>query len=190
MSTRDLVWLVVALATVGCADATVRRSAEPVAATTQTPRLGQPITAEQAATWDISVLPDGTGLPPGSGNAVAGALVYEQKCQSCHAAKGAGQPNDRLAGGQGTLASQAPVRTVGSYWPYATTVFDYVRRAMPYLQPHSLTGDEVYALTAYLLHLNGIVGETAEMNAGTLPAVTMPNRDGFVVVYPPAPGSR
>jgi S-disulfanyl-L-cysteine oxidoreductase SoxD len=87
-------------------------------------------------------------------------------------------------GGRGTLASATPVRTIGSYWPYATTVFDYVRRAMPYAQPQSLTNDEVYALTAYLLHQNGVVAETDEMNAQTLPRVTMPNRDNFIVVHP------
>jgi len=90
--------------------------------------------------------------------------VYEQKCRVCHGAKGAGQPNDRLVGGQGTLASKAPVRTIGSYWPYATTVFDYVRRSMPYIQPQSLNDNEVYAVTAYLLNLNGIIGENDEMN--------------------------
>jgi len=110
--------------------------------------------------------------------------VYEQKCQACHGAKGAGQPNDRLVGGQGTLASKAPVRTIGSYWPYATTVFDYVRRSMPYIQPQSLSDDEVYAVTAFLLNLNGIIGENDEMNAQTLPKVKMPNQPNFVIMYP------
>jgi len=140
--------------------------------------------------WDISVGPDGIGLPPGSGTALKGAAVYEQKCQACHAVKGGGQPNDRLVGGQGSLAGKAPVRTIGSYWPYATTVFDYVRRAMPYTQPQSLTDDEVYAVTAYLLNLNGIIGERDEMNAQTLPGVKMPNRDNFIVVYPARRGKR
>src|SRR4051812_23311703 len=174
MSTRDLVWSVMLLTAVGCARATV----------VETPDLGRPATAAQIAGWDISVGPDGVGLPPGSATAAKGAMVYEQKCQACHGAKGAGQPNDRLVGGQGTLASKAPVRTIGSYWPHATTVFDYVRRAMPYVQPQSLTDDEVYAVTAYLLHLNGIIGEHDEMNAQTLPKVTMPNRGNFVIVYP------
>jgi cytochrome c len=110
--------------------------------------------------------------------------VYEQKCQVCHGEKGAGQPNDRLVGGQGTLTSKAPMRTIGSYWPYATTVFDYVRRSMPYTQPHSLSDNEVYAVTAYLLNLNGIIGENDEMNAQTLPKVKMPNQSNFIVVYP------
>jgi cytochrome c len=122
-----------------------------------------------------------------------GAVVYAQKCQACHGEKGAGTPNDRLVGGQGTLTSATPVRTIGSYWPYATTVFDYVRRAMPYTQPHSLTDDETYALTAYLLSLNGIVGAQDAMSADTLPRVKMPNRDNFVPVFPwtplPAPAT-
>ena len=149
------------------------------------PQLGRPATAAEIAGWDISIPPDGSGLPSGSGTAVAGAAVYAAKCQLCHGEKGAGQPNDRLVGGQGTLASASPIRTIGSYWPYATTVFDYVRRAMPYQQPHSLTDDEVYALTAYLLHQNGIIAEADVMNAQTLPKVKMPNRENFLVVYPP-----
>ena len=157
------------------------------AAHRETPDLGRIVTPADIAGWDISIPPDGTGLPPGSGTAVAGIAVYEQKCQACHGAKGSGQPNDRLVGGGGTLASKTPVRTIGSYWPYATTVFDYVRRAMPYLQPQSLSDDEVYAVTAYLLNLNGIIGDTDEMNARTLPKVTMPNRSGFILMYP-SPG--
>ena len=153
-------------------------------ATRETPNLGRLATQAEIAGWDISIAPDGRGLPRGAGTAAEGALVYTQKCQACHGEKGVGGPNDRLAGGQGTLASKTPVRTVGSYWPYATTVFDYVRRAMPYMQPQSLTNDEVYAVTAYLLHQNGIIGGADEMNAETLPKVRMPNRDNFIVVYP------
>ena len=153
----------------------------------ETPNLGRPVTPAEVAGWDISIPPDGTGLPPGSGTPEQGAVVYVQKCQACHGEKGAGQPNDRLVGGQGTLASASPVRTIGSYWPYATTVFDYVRRAMPYTQSQSLTNDEVYAVTAYLLHLNGIIGAQAVMNAQTLPQVQMPNRENFILAYPPPP---
>ena len=182
MSTRDLVCAAVALVVAGCAAAERTGQSTRV----ETPNLGQPATKGDLVAWDISVGPDGVGLPPGGGTAAKGAAVYEQKCQACHGAKGAGQPNDRLVGGEGTLASKAPVRTIGSYWPYATTVFDYVRRAMPYIQPQSLSHDEVYALTAYLLHLNGIIGEQDEMNAQTLPKVAMPNRDNFIVVYPRA----
>jgi S-disulfanyl-L-cysteine oxidoreductase SoxD len=148
------------------------------------PNLGREATPAQIAGWDISIPPDGTGLPPGSGTVAAGAAVYAAKCQSCHGERGAGQPNDRLVGGQGTLAGPTPVRTVGSYWPYATTVFDYVRRSMPYQAPQSLTNDEVYAVSAYLLHLNGVIAEGDTMNAQTLPRVKLPNRDNFIVTYP------
>jgi cytochrome c len=178
MSTRDLVGAALALVVGGCASAGVTPSAM------ESPNLGREATPAQIAGWDISVGPDGVGLPPGQGTPATGAIVYEQKCQACHGAKGAGQPNDRLVGGQGTLASQTPVRTIGSYWPYATTVFDYVRRAMPFIQPRSLTDDEVYAVTAYLLNLNGIIGEGDEMNSQTLPKVKMPNQTNFIIMYP------
>src|SRR5256712_12165978 len=162
MSTRDLAWAVIAVVAAGCARATV----------VETRNLGRRATGAQTAGWDISVGPDGVGLPPGSGTAAKGAVVYEQKCQACHGAKGAGQPNDRLVGGQGTLASKTPVRTIGSYWPHATTIFDYPRRAMPYVQPQSLTDAEVYPVTAYLLPLNGITGHTDVINNRTLPQPT------------------
>jgi len=178
MSTHELLAVTLAVLVGGCAGSGV------TAGTTEGPNLGREATPAQIAGWDISVGPDGVGLPPGEGTPAAGALVYEQKCQACHGARGAGQPNDRLVGGQGTLASKSPVRTIGSYWPYATTVFDYVRRAMPYIQPQSLSNDEVYAVTAYLLNLNGIIGEGDEMNAQTLPKVKMPNQANFIVVYP------
>ena len=173
MCTRSAVVAALIVALAGCATAVKR----------ETPNLGREATQAQVTAWDISIAPDGAGLPPGRGTAASGATVYERKCQSCHGAKGAGQPNDRLVGGHGTLASSTPVRTVGSYWPYATTVFDYVRRAMPYTESQSLTSDEIYAVTAYLLHENGIIGAGDEMNAATLPKVTMPNRDNFVIIY-------
>ena len=179
MSTRDLIGVALALLVGGCASASVPPGAM------ESPNLGREATPAQIAGWDISVGPDGVALPPGMGTPAMGATVYEQKCQVCHGAKGAGQPNDRLVGGQGTLASKAPVRTIGSYWPYATTVFDYVRRSMPYTQSHSLSDSEVYAVTAYLLNLNGIIGESDEMNAQTLPKVKMPNQPNFIIVYPP-----
>ena len=155
--------------------------------TRETPNLGRVATPAEVAGWDVSISPDGSGLPPGRGTSAQGAVVFERKCQSCHGERGAGQPNDRLVGGHGTLASKTPVRTIGSYWPYATTVFDYVRRAMPYTQSHSLSDDEVYAVTAYLLRLNGIIGESDVMNAETLPKVRMPNRDNFILAYPTRP---
>jgi len=143
-------------------------------------KFGRAATAQEVAAWDISVPPSGEGLPSGSGNAKQGEAVYLAKCQSCHGAKGVGKPADPLAGGVGSLASANPLRTVGSFWPYATTLFDYTRRAMPLTNPQSLTNDEAYAVTAYLLHLNAIISENDEMNARTLPQVKMPNRDGFV----------
>ena len=148
------------------------------------PQLGVAASAEEIARFDISIPPSGAGLPAGSGTARQGAVVYAAKCQSCHGEKGVGKPADALAGGIGSLATARPVRTVGSYWPYATTLFDYVRRAMPIGNPLSLTNDEVYAVSAYVLYLNGIVAEDAAMSAKTLPLVNMPNRDGFVSDWP------
>jgi cytochrome c len=149
------------------------------------PAFGAAVSAEEIARWDISIPPSGAGLPAGSGTAKQGAAVYGAKCLACHGEKGAGKPADVLVGGIGSLATARPVRTVGSYWPYATTLFDYVRRAMPITNPLSLSDDEVYAVSAYVLFLNGIVGEDAVMNAQTLPQVKMPNRAGFVSDWPP-----
>ena len=149
------------------------------------PAFGAAVSAEEIARFDISIPPSGAGLPKGSGSARQGLQVYEQKCIACHGAKGAGKPADALAGGIGSLATKTPVRTVGSFWPYSTTLFDYVRRAMPITNPLSLGDDEVYAVSAYVLFLNGIVGEDAVMNAQSLPQVKMPNRDGFISDWPP-----
>ena len=147
----------------------------------QTAQFGQPISPADLAPWYIDIGPDGTNLPPGKGTVAQGEAVYMAKCQACHGEKGAGQPNDRLVGGQGTIrAGTAPVKTVGSYWPYATTLFDYVRRAMPWQQPKSLTDDEVYAVSAYILNLNGIIGPNDVMDAQSLAKVNMPNKDGFI----------
>ncbi len=151
------------------------------AALAQAPHLGQPITPADIAPWDISIGPNGAGLPPGRGTAMEGEAVYVAKCQACHGEKGAGKPNDALVGGIGTLGpDKVPVKTVGSYWPYATTLFDYIRRAMPFPESKSLSADEVYALSAYILHLNGIVGPNDVLDAQSLPKVKMPNREGFV----------
>jgi S-disulfanyl-L-cysteine oxidoreductase SoxD len=144
------------------------------------PGLCRVATPQQIAAWDISIPPSGAGLPPGSGTPKQGEAVYVAQCQACHGPKGAGNLADQLVGGVGSLATDKAVRTVGSFWPYATTLFDYTRRAMPTTKPLSLTNDEVYAVTAYLLHLNGVIPENAEMNAQTLPQVKMPNRDGFI----------
>jgi mono/diheme cytochrome c family protein len=151
------------------------------AALAENPNLGRIAAPEEIASWDISIGPDGAGLPPGSGTPKQGEAVYTAKCLVCHGEKGAGKPNDALVGGRGTLADdQPPVKTVGSFWPYATTLFDYVRRAMPLNESKSLTNDEVYAVVAYLLQLNGIIGENQTINAQILPRVQMPNRDGFM----------
>ncbi len=143
------------------------------------PSLGVPVSDAEIAAIDVSIGPDGAGLPPGSGTPKQGAEVYSTKCIACHGPEGANGVNDRLVGGQGTLTSATPLKTIGSYWPYATTVFDYVRRAMPYPAPHSLSDTEAYAVTAYLLHLNGIIGADDVMDAASLPKVKMPNRAGF-----------
>ena len=148
------------------------------------PGLGVPATAAQVESADVSIGPDGAELPPGSGTPAQGEAIFNTKCLACHGPQGSGTVNDQLVGGQGTLTSTTPVKTIGSYWPYATTVFDYVRRAMPYPTPHSLSDPEVYALTAYLLSLNGIIAKDAVMDAKTLPQVKMPNRGNFVLAYP------
>ena len=146
------------------------------------PAFGQPIAPADLSSWDISIGPDGAGLPPGRGTAAQGEAVFMAKCQACHGEKGAGKPNDALVGGFGTIASNGPaVKTVGSYWPYATTLFDYVRRAMPWNATKSLTGDELYAVSAYILHLNGVIGADDVLDAQSLPKVRMPNRDGFIL---------
>lgn len=149
------------------------------ASAAETPHLGRPATAAEIQAVDISVPPDGSTLPKGSGTVAQGAAVFAQQCQVCHNAAGAGGPNDRLTGGVGSLTTDKPVKTVASFWPYATTVFDYVRRAMPWPAPQSLSNDDVYAVVAYLLSVDGIVPANARLDAKTLPLVKMPNRDGF-----------
>ena len=145
------------------------------------PNLGQPASPSEITAWDISIGPDGAGLPPGSGTPEQGEKVYAAKCVACHGERGAGKPNDQLVGGTGSLTGdQAAVKTVGSFWPYATTLFDYVRRAMPVNAPKSLSDYEVYSVAAYILELNGIISDSEVMNAQTLPLVKMPNREGFV----------
>lgn len=144
--------------------------------------LGTPATAEQIAGWHIDILPDGNGLPAGSGTVLQGKKVYETSCVACHGADLKGTPPwPALVGGQGSLATDKPIKTVGSYWPYATTLFDYIRRAMPFQTPQSLSNEEVYSVTAYVLYKNGIIGEDAMLDAKNLADVKMPNRDGFYV---------
>ena len=149
--------------------------------------FGRVATPEEIAKAGITVYPNGKGLPKGSGTAVAGEPVYKAKCAVCHNDKGEGRQAQypALVGGIGTLTSSHAVKTAGSYWPYATTVFDYLRRSMPFDHPRTLTADETYAVTALILHWNGIVGAKDELNERTLAAVRMPNRDGFFVYKGP-----
>jgi S-disulfanyl-L-cysteine oxidoreductase SoxD len=153
----------------------------------QSPGIGKPITENDIKQWDIAILPDGSNLPPGSGTPAQGARIYAEKCIACHAeaGKGGGAP------GAGPLVGGAPLtngidtaKTIANYYAYATTVFDYIRRAMPYNVPRSLKDDEVYALTAYILSLNKLIGENDVIDAKTLPQVKMPNRDNYILPYP------
>ena len=150
----------------------------------QTPHLGTPISEADIAAWDIDILPDGTGLPPGSGTATQGAPIYAVKCALCHGVNGEGGISLALIGGEPLTNGIDTGKTIGNFWEYATTIFDYTRRAMPWLTPRTLDDDEVYALTAYMLSINGVIGDGEVMNAETLPAVQMPNRDGFIVRFP------
>ena len=153
----------------------------------QSPKLGKSISEADIKQWDIAILPDGTNLPPGSGTAAQGAKIYAEKCVACHAeaGKGGGSP------GAGPLAGGAPLsngidtlKTIGNYYGYATTVFDYIRRAMPFNMPRSLSDDEVYALSAYILSLNKLIGDNDVIDAKSLPQVKMPNRDNYIIPYP------
>ena len=142
--------------------------------------FGRQATPDEIALWDIDVRPDGKGLPPGSGTVAEGKQVFADNCAACHGDNGVGGIKDRLVGGPGTLASANPVKTVGSYWPYATTLFDYIHRAMPYQAPGELSNDDTYAVAAYILSLNGILPADGKLDRDSLPRVKMPNRDGFV----------
>jgi len=142
--------------------------------------VGRAPTSEEIKQWAVTPTPTGKGLPEGRGTAAEGREIYANRCSRCHGPKGEGAESVALAGGRGTLTSAKPLKTVGSYWPYATTVFDYIRRAMPYDKPGTLSDSQVYALTAHVLFLNGIVEENVALDARTLPQVKMPNRDGFV----------
>jgi cytochrome c len=140
-------------------------------------RLAMP---SEIAGWDIDVSPDGRGLPPGHGGVQEGKAIFAAKCAACHGDQGQGKPMDRLVGGIGTIGAEKPVKTVGSYWPYATTLYDFVNRAMPFDAPQSLSHDEVYAVSAYVLFLNHLVPEDMVLDAKTLPEVQMPSRKAFV----------
>ena len=142
--------------------------------------LGRTATDEEIRAWNIDVSPTGEGLPRGQGTVKQGAQVFATKCAMCHGPTGKEGPKDRLVGGQGTLTTGKPIKTIGSYWPYATTLYDFINRAMPFNAPGSLNSDEVYSVIAWLLFQNGIVQEDAVIDARTLPLVQMPNRNGFV----------
>lgn len=144
------------------------------------PQRGAPLSPAEAAASDLTVFPDGTGLPPGRGNALEGRQIFAQRCAACHGEAGRGATAEELAGRTAPLTSESPDKTIGQYWPYATTLFDFIRRGMPLNAPGSLSDEDVYALTAYLLHINEIIAERDEMNAVTLPRVAMPNRNGFI----------
>jgi mono/diheme cytochrome c family protein len=148
------------------------------------PNLGKPVNPADIAAWDSSIMPDGTGLPAGRGTSIQGAPIYAAKCASCHGENGKGGLGSALSARGPITSINAAEKTIGNFWPYATTLFDYIRRAMPWQQPKTLTSDEVYALTAYVLALNQVIGENDAMTAATLPKVRMPNRDGFIVRFP------
>jgi cytochrome c len=152
--------------------------------------VGRPATPEEIRELGAAVGPDGAGLPEGSGNVAAGRDVFAAQCARCHGPNGEGGVGAVLVGGQGTLATPKPLKTVGSFWPYATSVWDYVNRAMPFDQPGLLKPSEVYSVVAYILNLNGIVAESQVLDAKSLPQVRMPNRDGFVEDPRPDVGGR
>jgi cytochrome c len=157
------------------------------AALAQSPKLGKPIAEGDIKNWDIAILPDGTNLPPGSGTPAQGAKLYADKCAACHGEGGKGGVAPyypALTGGEPLANGIDVAKTIANYYAYATTIFDYTRRAMPYNAPRSLSDDEVYALTAYILAINKLIGENDVMDAKTLPQVKMPNRDNFILPYP------
>ena len=177
MWTRSLVVLVLA-------------SAVPVAAQSPTYGVGRPATPEEIRALGTAIAPDGGGLPDGSGTVAAGREVFAAQCSRCHGPNGEGVVGPALVGGQGTLRSERPLKTVGSYWPYATTLWDYINRAMPFDQPGLLRAPDVYAAVAYILNINGIIRDDQVIDAKSLPKVVMPNRDGFIPDPRPKVGER
>jgi mono/diheme cytochrome c family protein len=150
----------------------------------ETPNLGKPIDEAAIAAWDISILPDGTGLPKGSGTPAQGAPIFAEKCAACHGDNGKGGEAAALVSDRELAGISAAQKTIRNFWPYSTTIFDFIRRAMPAQMPHSLTDDEVYALTAYILAENKLIGANDTMDAQSLPKVKMPNRDNFIIRFP------
>jgi cytochrome c len=154
------------------------------AARAESPNLGKPVSESDLKAWDISVLGDGTGLPPGSGTPAQGAKVYAEKgCAACHGEGAKGGRNGPLVGSPPIDRIEAP-KTIASFWGTATTIFDFTRRAMPWAQPQTLSNDEVYALTAFILEQNKIIGPNDVIDARTLPKVKMPNADNFIIRFP------
>jgi mono/diheme cytochrome c family protein len=150
----------------------------------ETPNLGKAIDEAAIAAWDISILPDGTGLPKGSGTPSQGAPIFAEKCAACHGDNGKGGEAAALVSDRELAGISAAQKTIRNFWPYSTTIFDFIRRAMPAQMPHSLTDDEVYALTAYILAGNKLIGANDTMDAQSLPKVKMPNRDNFIIRFP------
>jgi cytochrome c len=147
------------------------------------PGLGKPISEAEIKAWDITVFPDGTNLPPGSGTAAQGAKIYAEKCEACHGKDGKGGPNVPLVGKPPLDRIEAP-KTIANFWAHATTIFDMTKRAMPWTAPRTLTDDEVYALCAYILALNKLIGDDEVMNAQALPKVKMPNAGNHTPRFP------
>ena len=147
------------------------------------PDLGKPASKQLIKQWNADVFPDGKGLPKGQGAAVKGKTVYKTYCLSCHGVEGMGDSADELAGAMHSLTDKPPDKTIGSYWPYATTLFDFIRRAMPLNSPGILNADEIYAVTAYLLYLNGIIAVDTQLDANNLAGIDMPNMNGFINIY-------
>jgi S-disulfanyl-L-cysteine oxidoreductase SoxD len=156
-----------------------------VPAAAEGPNLGQPISQSDLAPWDLTIMPDGTGLPPGSGTPALGKQLFADNCAICHGDNGKGGIVEAVvADNPPPLSGPGSIKSIGNFWPAATTIFDFIRRAMPFTQPLTLTDDQVYALTAYLLNINKVIGDTEVMDAKSLPQVKMPNRDNFFPEFP------
>jgi S-disulfanyl-L-cysteine oxidoreductase SoxD len=151
----------------------------------QAPSLGTPLSADDLKKWDLTVFPDGRGLPSGQGTAARGRELFDSMCARCHGEGGQGATAEELVGPPDTPTADNPQKTIGAYWPSATTVFDFIRRNKPPENAGSLSSDDIYALTAYLLSANKVIGDTETMSADTLPKVKMPNRDGFIRIDAP-----
>jgi len=155
----------------------------PWIAAAEAPGLGKPISEADIKGWNVTILPDGTNLPAGSGTAAQGAKIFAENCAGCHGENAKGGPNAALVGSPPIDGIESP-KTITNFWGYPTTVYDYIRRAMPWQSPRTLSNEDVYALVAYIFALNKLIGENDVMNAESLPKVKMPNRDNFIVKFP------